>query len=214
MSEAFRYVVLGEYKYVLLNDNNYEIHDGHYLNGTIFHENRLEPSEEEELFRLHDKLVCVVDVDQLNNFQPRDMTPFTQSSLISTDGVPIMTNKASFCIKIFNDIGEVDKYDNQLIFKGNIFTQGMPFKFVDDLYIQSLELNNGRYLYHKDGKIHFIEGKPVDNNVWFVKGRHPGLFYLCDGDHYYVVRFYTASYGEVLQVDNKDEATVFQLISL
>ena len=214
MGKGFRYIVLGEFKYVVLNDNNYEIHDGHYLNGTIFNKNELEPSEEEELFYLQNKLVCIVNVDKLNNFQPRDLTPFTQSSLISTDGIPIMTRKALFCIKIFDDIGETAEFDNQFIFRENIFTQGMLFRFVDDLYIQSLESNDNKYLCHRDGTIHFTENKPVDNNVWFVAGKHSGLFYLYDGEHYYVVRFYTASYGEVEQVNNIDDATVFQLISL
>jgi hypothetical protein len=217
MDEAFRYIVIGEFKYVLLNEGRFEIHDGHYLNGTVFEENNLESSGEEGLYYLEDKLVCTVDVDDLNDFQPRDLSPFTPSPIVSTDGIPIFTSKASFCIKLFSDVGEVDEFDDKLVFRGNIFTQGMSFKFEqedNEVYIQSLGEDDYRYLCHQDNKIYFTEDKPRDNNIQFVVGKHPGLFYLYDGEYYYIVRFYKASYGEVIRTDSIENATVFQLISL
>ncbi|KAG2172418.1 hypothetical protein INT43_004960 [Umbelopsis isabellina] len=214
MDEAFRYVVLGEYKYVLLSGNNLEIHNGHYLNGTVFEENELESAEKEGLFKLQDNLVCTIDVDQENDFQARDLTPFTPSSFVSTDGIPILTSKASFCIKLFNEPGEAIEFDDKLVFRSNIFTQGMTFKFEDEVYIQSLGEDDYRYLSHDDNHVYFSDDKPVDSNVWFVQGEHPGLFNLYDGKNYYSTRFVKASYGEVVKVDSKDEATVFQILSL
>jgi hypothetical protein len=217
MDEAFRYIVIGEFKYVLLNEGRLEIHDGHYLHGSVFEENHLESSEQEGLFHLEDKLVCTVDVDSLNDFQPRELAPFTPSPIVSTDGIPIFTSKACFCFKLFKDVGEAYEFENKLIFRGNIFTQGMTFKFIqeeNDIYIRSMEENDDRFLCYNDNNIRFTEEMPKNNNIQLVPGKYAGLFYMYDGRYYYVVRFYTASYGEVIRVNSKDEATIFQVISL
>jgi hypothetical protein len=55
---------------------------------------------------------------------------------------------------------------------------------------------------------------PKENNIQLVSGKYNGLFYLYDGEYYYVARFYKASYGEMTRVNSKDEATIFQIISL
>jgi hypothetical protein len=217
MEEAFRYIIIGEFKYVLLNEGRLEIHDGHYLNGSVFEENHLHPLEQKGLFQLEDKLVCIIDVDDLNDFQPRELTPFTLSPIVSTDGIPIFSSKASFCFKLLNDVGEAYEFEDKFVFRGNIFTQGITFEFIheeNEIYIRSLEENDDRYLCYKDNNIYFTEERPKENNIQLIPGKYNGLFYLYDKEYYYAVRFYTASYGEVIRVNNKDEASVFQLISL
>jgi hypothetical protein len=217
MDEAFRYIVIGEFKYVLLNEGRLEIHDGHYLHGSVFEENHLQPSEQEGLFHLEDKLVCTVDVDNLNDFQPRELSPFTQSPIISTDGIPIFSSKASFCFKLLKNVGEASEFEDKFVFRGNIFTQGLTFEFVheeNEIYIRSLDENDDRYLCYQDNSIYFTEDKPKENNIQLVSGKYNGLFYLYDGEYYYAARFYKASYGEMARVNSKDEATIFQLISL
>jgi hypothetical protein len=217
MDEAFRYIVIGEFKYVLLNEGRLEIRDGHYLHGSVFEENHLQPSEQEGLFHLEDKLVCTVDVDNLNDFQPRELSPFTQSPIISTDGIPIFSSKASFCFKLLKNVGEASEFEDKFVFRGNIFTQGLTFEFVheeNEIYIRSLDENDDRYLCYQDNSIYFTEDKPKENNIQLVSGKYNGLFYLYDGEYYYAARFYKASYGEMARVNSKDEATIFQLISL
>ena len=217
----FRYIVTGEFKYVTENeDGSLSMHDGHFLNGTIFEDNNLEESEEEGLFYLHDKLVQLVYLDGINNFQPRELTPFTPSPMVSADGIPLFSNKASFCFNIFNEPGNGSEFDDKFVFGGEDFCQGISFEVIqedNEVYIKSLITGDERYLCVDivDGKhtICFTEGKPVDNNIKLIPGKHKGMFYIHDGTAYYKVDFYKASYGEFVRANSKDEATLLQFIS-
>jgi hypothetical protein len=44
--------------------------------------------------------------------------------MMSTDGVPVYGEMASFCFKLFNQIGNGSEFDDKLVFRGNPFTQG------------------------------------------------------------------------------------------
>ena len=116
----FRYIVLGEFKYV---SERYEIHDGHFLNGFVFSENTLAPANHEGLFHLHDKIVCIIDIDPLNDYQPRELPPFVPSPYVSTDGVPILTPKTSFCFKLMNKVGNAQDFEDKLVFGSEHFAQ-------------------------------------------------------------------------------------------
>jgi hypothetical protein len=215
----FRYIVLGEFKHVLLNENRLEIHDGHYLNGSVFEENTLAPAEHEGMFHLEDKIVCMIDIDDLNDDSPRELTPFTDSPMVSTDGIPILSRKAAFQFKLFNDIGNAHEFENKLVFGSECFQQGMGFEFIqreNNIYIHSLGENDNRCLCPTDDeRVELSDEVTPENHIQLIpRGEYPGLFIMSDGEHYYQVQFYKGSYGEVECAEHMDDATLFQLISL
>src|ERR1700753_3737140 len=162
----FRYIVLGEFKYV---SERYQIHDGHFLNGFVFSENTLAPANHEGLFHLHDKIVCIIDIDPLNDYQPRELPPFVPSPYVSTDGVPILTPKTSFCFKLMNKVGNAQDFEDKLVFGSEHFAQGMDFEFIqrdNDIYIRSLGEDDYRCLCSTDQeRIELSDEVTPENNI-------------------------------------------------
>lgn len=209
----FRYIVLGEFKYV---SENYEIHDGHFLNGFIFHENTLAQTNYEGLFHLHDKIVCIIDIDPLNDYQPRELPSFIPSPYVSTDGIPILTPKVTFCFKLMNKIGSIQNFENKLVFGSKHFSQEMKFEFIqkeNNIYIHSLGKNGSQCLYSTDDeRIELSDEATPENNIRLVPGgEYSGLFIMSDGEYYYEVNF---DNNEVECAVHMENASLFQLISL
>lgn len=155
-------------------------------------------------------------LDEFNSMKVVNVDRFDDED-VSADGVPLR-EEYMFCFNMCEEEANLREFQDKLTFGSDHCIQGESFRLIDNngvMIIQSVGTNRYLNISKEEGDYSVFFTDDIPNHpISIVPVDEETVFVIGDGEYYYKVEFYKASYGELVRVSNIKKATRFQFISV